>query len=121
MLAGWSSTPPSRLSGAHWRQIDRPALYRQPIAPCRRRSRSGVLVAHSALRATASWSQPLQGPLVWQSDYKQAANHDISPALRAPWRIALLSDGSIVRHLETMTDGQIEKVPSLMSCLYEHC
>ena len=45
-----------------------------------------------------------------QSSWKQAADHDVSPALRAPWRVALLSDGSIMRHLHFMTDGLVDKV-----------
>lgn len=63
----------------------------------------------AAQRPKNAWHQPMQGPLVWQSSWRQAADHDVSPALRAPWRVALLSDGSIMRHLDSMTDGLVEK------------
>ena len=49
-----------------------------------------------------------------QSTWKQAAEHGVSPSLSPTWKVALLSDGSVSRHLQLMTGQPVELVrPSL--------
>jgi hypothetical protein len=49
-----------------------------------------------------------------QGSWKQAADYGLSPALSPTWRVALLSDGSVTRHLQLMTGDRVETVSLLL-------
>ena len=58
-----------------------------------------------------------RAPQIWalsaQSTWKQAAEHGVSPALSPTWKVTLLSDGSVTRHLQLMTGHTVDVVRSL--------
>jgi len=63
----------------------------------------GNASSQDAQTVGANW-HPINQPLLWQGSEEEAMRKDAPPQkLQPPWKVILLSDGSVTRHLKLMT------------------
>ncbi|KAK9830507.1 hypothetical protein WJX72_012138 [[Myrmecia] bisecta] len=64
-------------------------------------------LAASKPASKTGW-HPLEQPLIWQGSEDEAVFQGMLPVqLSPPWKVILLSDGSVTRHLQLMTDLKV--------------
>ncbi|PSC72581.1 chorismate lyase [Micractinium conductrix] len=89
------------------------AAEQRPARPPRRQRRTLWLAACSAPSSTDAASptgwHPLDTPSIWKGTEEQAVFRQATPYPLSPtWKLMLLSDGSVTRHLQLMSNQKVE-------------
>ncbi|PRW45747.1 chorismate lyase isoform B [Chlorella sorokiniana] len=71
-------------------------------------SSNGAGLSSSSLATPTGW-HPLDAPAIWKGTEEQAVFRQATPYPLTPsWKVILLSDGSVTRHLQLMTNQRVE-------------